>query len=177
MNPLESARLVFRQHQLADLEAYCAMEADPQVRRYVGGAPRSREAAERRFRDGCLKPSASPLSVRATILKSGGCYIGRCGIYPHFRASGPVDGEAAISFYLARAYWGRGLATEAGRVFVAYGFDQLRLRRIVAAADAENARSIRVLEKLGFRLAYTEGGARLLHHFELCAREVHAGPR
>ena len=46
---LESERLLFRPHEAADLEAFCAMEADAEVRRYVGGAPRTREAAEERF--------------------------------------------------------------------------------------------------------------------------------
>ena len=45
---LETERLLFRSHQADDLEAYCAMEMDPEVRRYLGGA-RLREAAERRF--------------------------------------------------------------------------------------------------------------------------------
>jgi ribosomal-protein-alanine N-acetyltransferase len=30
-----------------------------------------------------------------------------------------------LAFYLARAYWGRGLATEAGRAFVNFGFNEL----------------------------------------------------
>src|SRR5215469_2224853 len=33
---LESERLLFREHEPGDLDAYCAMEADPEVRRYVG---------------------------------------------------------------------------------------------------------------------------------------------
>ena len=46
---LETERLLFRDHEPGDLDAYCAMEADPEVRRYVGGQPRSREAAEEKF--------------------------------------------------------------------------------------------------------------------------------
>ena len=41
MFTLESERLLFREHKPGDLDAYCAMEADPEVRRYVGGAPRT----------------------------------------------------------------------------------------------------------------------------------------
>ncbi len=54
---LETERLIFRQHTVADLDAYCAMEADPVFRRYVGGRPRTREEAERRFMEGAIKPS------------------------------------------------------------------------------------------------------------------------
>ena len=63
---LESERLVFRQHQPADLDAFCAMEMDPDVRRYVGGYPRSREDAERKFRQGPLNQNAARLGVWAT---------------------------------------------------------------------------------------------------------------
>ena len=72
-----------------------------------------------------------------------------------------------LAFCLAREYWGRGLATEAGRAFVNFGFDQLRLKRIVAVAEVGNAASIRVLEKLGFVCTEAEPGARSFYKFEL----------
>src|SRR5580658_5571362 len=50
MTILETERLLLREHRAEDLEAYVAMEADPDVRRYVGGSPRTREEAEKRFR-------------------------------------------------------------------------------------------------------------------------------
>jgi RimJ/RimL family protein N-acetyltransferase len=46
---LESERLLFRPHLITDLDDYCAMEMDSNVRRYVGAYPRSREDAEWRF--------------------------------------------------------------------------------------------------------------------------------
>lgn len=165
---LESARLLFRQHEQGDLEAYCAMEMDPEVRRYVGGSPRSREDAERRFREGALQPAFDRLSVWASILKSSGSYVGRCGLYPHFDSNGArIAGEAAISFYLARAYWGRGLASEAAAAFVEFGWEQLRLVRIVATVQVGNAASIRILERLGFELRATEVGTRTFLKFIL----------
>lgn len=163
---LESERLLFRPNEPGDLEAYCALQADPELRRYIGGAPRSREVAEQKFRNG-LKKAGKTLSLRATIYKPEGVYIGECGLYPNFRPGGSVPGEAMLSFVLARQYWGRGLATEAGRLFVAYGFEKLRLRRIQAVIQTGNAASARVLEKLGFRWTRHEEGARCFDHFEL----------
>lgn len=164
---LESERLLFREHESGDLEAYCAIEADPEVRRYVGGAPRTREQAVRKFRSAHLKGAHKKLALRATIFKADGNYIGYCGLYPHFRPGGGViPREATLAFTLAREYWGRGLATEAGQAFLAYGFGDLGLKRIVAVAQVGNAASLRVLEKLGFTLMRTESGARSFHHFE-----------
>lgn len=167
---LESERLLFREHELGDLDAYCAMEADPEVRRYVGGAPRSRKDAERKFRDTHLKRTSARLALRATIFKPDGRYIGYSGLFPNFGRRGPVAGEATLAFYLAREYWGRGLATEAGRAFIQFGFGQLHLTRLVATVEVGNAASLRVLEKLGFALMGTESGTRSFHKFELANR-------
>lgn len=164
---LESERLLFREHEPGDLDAYCAIEADPEVRRYVGGAPRTRQDAERRFRDNHLKRASNELALRATIFKPENRYIGYCGLYPHFGPRGVISGEAALAFYFSPKYWGRGLATEAGRAFIKFGFTQLHLVRIVATVEVGNAASVHVMEKLGFALIRTEKGARSFHHFEL----------
>lgn len=159
---------MFRDHEPADLDAYCAMEADPEVRRYVGGAPRPREEAEGRFRKGLGRRPDDRLAMWATVYKPEGAYIGRCGVYPHFGSHGPIPGEGSLAYYLARAYWGRGLATEAARAFVKFGFEELRLARIVTAVQAGNDASVRVLEKLGFSLVRTEEGElRKFLHFEI----------
>jgi ribosomal-protein-alanine N-acetyltransferase len=168
MTVLESDRMIFRPHELADLDAYCEMEADPAVRRFVGGKPRTREAAERKFRNVHLNAADTRLGLMATIFKPEDRYIGYCGLYPHFdRAGEGIEGEAALGFTLARAYWGRGLATEAALVFVRFGFEQLALNRVVTSVEVGNAASMRVLEKLGFVIAETEIGVRSFYKLEL----------
>jgi ribosomal-protein-alanine N-acetyltransferase len=162
---LESERMYFRVHEPGDRDAYCAMEMDVEVRRWVGGQPRTREAAELRFGN-ALKPVEGRLALWATVLKDEGRYIGRCGLYPRIEGESIVPGEATLAFYLAAEYWGRGLATEAGVAFVDFGFQQLGLAKIVAHVQAGNDASVRVLEKLGFSLESTETGPRSFHHFE-----------
>lgn len=165
---LESERLIFRQHIPADREAYCAMEQDAEVRRYVGGHPRTREEAEIRFTKS-LEPVTGGLAVWATVLKSGSDYIGRSGIYPHFNQGGePIAGEASLGFYIAKPFWGQGYATEAGNAFITFGFNELNLKRIVTMVDVRNNASVRVLKKLGFLLMETEIGVhRSFYHFVL----------
>jgi RimJ/RimL family protein N-acetyltransferase len=164
----ETERLIFRENRIEDLDAYCAMEADPDVRRYVGGSPRSREEAEKRFLPS-LQPAINGLHMWAAILKPGFNYIGRCGIYPHFNSeSKPIFGEAAFGVYLAKAHWGRGLATEAGRAFVKYGFESLDLDRIVTMIQVGNDASVNVVKKLGFELIQIEKGDwRDFYHFAI----------
>jgi len=167
---LETDRLRFRQHEPGDLDAYCAMEADPDVRRYVGGSPRSRGQAEERFRRELAVAPDDWLTLLATVDKESGLYIGRCGVYPHFgRGGAPIPGEGTLALYLDRAHWGRGLATEAGHALLRFGFDTLGLTRIVATVQVGNDASDRVMSKLGLRMVRIEQGA--WHHYEVLAAE------
>ncbi|HEY9004040.1 MAG TPA: GNAT family N-acetyltransferase [Mucilaginibacter sp.] len=164
---LSSNRLLFRQHIPEDIDAYCAMEMDADVRLYVGGQPRSREDAERRFM-GTLEPIKDRLSMWATVQKENGQYIGRCGIYPHFNNDGStIPNEGTLAFYISKPFWNHGYATEAGNAFIEFGFEELGLKRIVAHVQAGNEASVHVLKKLGFELESTEIAHRTFYHFQL----------
>lgn len=60
--------------------------------------------------------------------------------------------RAEIGYDLARAYWGQGLAIEAVDVMVRWGFEHMQLHRIDLETIADNTRSVRMVERLGFRL-------------------------
>ena len=60
-------------------------------------------------------------------------------------------GEVDLGYRFLPAYWGVGLATEAGEAVLRYGFERLGLRRVIGLVMPENTASIRVLEKLGLR--------------------------
>jgi len=166
---LETERLLFRKPVLADMDAFCAMEADPDVRRYVGGRPRTREEAEKRFLNSLDAPVVGGLYMLSAIYKPEDKYVGRCGIYPHFDNDGnPIPHEASLGLYITKAHWGRGLATEAGRAFIDLGFMELGIERIYAAIQVGNAASVRVMEKLGFSLQQVEQGEhRSYYHYLL----------
>ncbi|MGC9318508.1 MAG: GNAT family N-acetyltransferase [Armatimonadota bacterium] len=59
--------------------------------------------------------------------------------------------QAALGYCYARQAWGRGIATEAAREMLRFGFEKLGLHRIHATCDTDNVASARVLEKLGMR--------------------------
>jgi RimJ/RimL family protein N-acetyltransferase len=61
------------------------------------------------------------------------------------------DGEVEFGYWIARPFWGRGIATEAGRALIANARDTLRLPRLVSGHFVDNPASGRVLRKLGFR--------------------------
>ena len=59
--------------------------------------------------------------------------------------------RAEIGYAIGRDYWGQGLAREAAATAIRFAFDELGLHRIEADADPRNERSLRLLERLGFR--------------------------
>jgi RimJ/RimL family protein N-acetyltransferase len=61
------------------------------------------------------------------------------------------DGALEFGYWFARAYWGRGYATEAGTAFLTAAHETLRIERLHAGHFIDNPASGRVLEKLGFR--------------------------
>lgn len=56
---------------------------------------------------------------------------------------------AKLGGAIRRSYWGRGLATDAATALIGFGFGQLHLHRISAAAGPDNAASITILKRLG----------------------------
>ena len=153
---LESERLIFRDHQSTDLDAFCEIESDPEYR--WPQVVHSRAELERSFTQAWLPTKT--MGLLATVLKSDNRYIGRCGLYPRRDEVGTiVEREAEIAYYIGRPYWGHGFATEAARAFVKYGFGTLGLRRIHAGINTKNVASLRVAQKAGFVLARSgEGG-------------------
>lgn len=64
---------------------------------------------------------------------------------------GEDRGRYDLGFFVGRKYWGRGIATEAIKQVVRFGFKELRLYRIQADNDSDNPASGRAMEKAGFK--------------------------
>jgi len=54
-----------------------------------------------------------------------------------------------VAYMISKRYWGQGLGTEAAQAILDYGFNNLRLDRLICLIDQENQSSIRVAEKIG----------------------------
>jgi len=73
-------------------------------------------------------------------------FCGACGLH-----LAPLQQRAELGYWIGVPYWGRGLATEAARAVVEFGFYTLGLHRIHASHFAANRASGRVLQKIGMR--------------------------
>ena len=145
---LETERLLLREFDETDAAAFYPLGSDPAIIRYTGdpgGGLQSVEHALEILRSHPLADYGKHGFGRwACLHKADGRLIGFAGL-KRLEELGEVD----VGYRLLPAYWGRGLATEASRAAVDYGFTRLGLPRILGLVDPKNAASVRVLEKLG----------------------------
>ena len=147
MHILETERLILRHLEDHDLNDLFALYHDPTIRRYYPEGTLS--LAETRAELNWFKqghPQYPALGLWATVLKSNGAFIGRCGLLPW-----ELDGreEVEVAYMIDKRLWGQGLGTEAACGVRDYGFHTLKLTRLICLIDAENIASQRVAEKIG----------------------------
>jgi RimJ/RimL family protein N-acetyltransferase len=144
---LTTERLVLRDWCDDDLEPFAALNADPTVMEHLPSAmsrPESDETAER-IRRGLRERGWGLWAVEAPSLAS---FCGFVGLQsPTFEAAFTPCVE--VGWRLARAYWGRGFATEAARAALGFGFGRLGLSEVVSMTVPSNLRSQRVMQRLG----------------------------
>lgn len=144
---LETARLRLRRLVPEDLEALGRILDDPEVMRYFGTKAAQLAATER----GMACYDAQGFGMLAPELKhagatgSGTC-IGRIGFIVQRVEE---RDEVELGWLLAREHWNQGLATEAARALMDYGFQWHRFPRIISLIDPANAASLAVARKLG----------------------------
>jgi len=147
MKILETDRLILRHLLPDDLDSLYTLYCDPDVSKYVPDAPRTYEETREEL-EWFMKghPKHPELGLWATIHKESNQFIGRCGLLPW-----TIDGqyEVEVAYLLAKAYWGQGLGTEAGRAIAGYGFERLKLSRLICLIDRDNQASIKVATNIG----------------------------
>lgn len=93
-----------------------------------------------RAEDGCMVGHIG-LRIASSALESAGN-----GQSPALRGR-----EGELGYWFGESFWGQGMAGEAARATIHFGFRHLRLERIWAASLPDNAASLRVLDKTGLK--------------------------
>jgi RimJ/RimL family protein N-acetyltransferase len=149
---LETERLRLRAHRADDHAGCLAIWSDPEVTRYIGGRPFSREEVWKRVLHYAGLWSLLGYGYWAVEEKASGRYIGDVGCADFKRDMAPaLDGMLECGWALAPYAHGKGYATEALLAIVAWVQANLDASRIVCIIAPDNLASIRVAEKAGFR--------------------------
>jgi ribosomal-protein-alanine N-acetyltransferase len=144
---VETARLCLRMFVADDADELSLITRDPEVMRYIAtGLPISREETTHNLNSIINGFNRRGFGRWAVTLKETGRLIGYCGLTLLDEAVG-----VELVYLFGKDYWGKGIATEAARASLHYAFKELKLKRVVALTKPDNARSRRVLERIGMK--------------------------
>ncbi|MCI0572582.1 MAG: GNAT family N-acetyltransferase [Myxococcaceae bacterium] len=146
MPTLQTERLLLRPWEPGDFEAYAAIMADPEVVRYLGTLPLSREDAWRNLALLVGHGQLRGYTLNAVVERTTGRLLGRCGLWQPEGWPGLEVGWALGSFA-----WGQGFATEAAKLWRDYAFRVLGVEELVSLIHPSNERSQRVARRVGLR--------------------------
>lgn len=174
---LETTRLILRPLEAGDVDDILPYHSDPESIRYIPWDERDRE-----FVVDWLTRAVTYLGIKegqpglllAMVEKSSGKVIGQLN-------SAMVDAAnqtADIGYITNPEYRGKGFVNEALVALVDFLFTQEKVHRIIADIDVRNDDSVRVVERLGFRLEatfvendYLKGEWCSMHLYALLSRE------
>lgn len=140
---LTTERLILRPYQSQHLPDLYKMYSDLQTMRFMPTPPHKDVAAtERYLADEMRHPDAHHWVI---CLKESDAPIGIVNYLGGTRVPG-------MGYIIRREYWGQGIAAEACRAALAYGFEQLGHDRVELWIDQTNFASQRVAQKLNFQL-------------------------
>ena len=152
---IETTHLLLRPFTLEDADAaYAALESHPDTWKFDPGFQCTKEQRTAIIRKYAENNDPEECGTLALVVKDTNALIGYVGLQFYILPREPLaTPEVELYYKLDRSTWGHGYATEACRAVLDFAFQNLRLERIVTITQPENAPSIKLLERLGMRLA------------------------
>lgn len=144
---IETGRLILRPFNMADLEAFSLICADPEVMRFIGdGKALDMETVKQRMLSWISSYNEQGFGLLALTLKENNKLLGFCGLIEQV-----VDGESYVElgYRLDRTFWGKGIATEAALSIRDYAFNQLDIPYLISIIHVDNTASKMVAHKIG----------------------------
>ncbi|MFE4801229.1 GNAT family N-acetyltransferase [Streptomyces sp. NPDC056708] len=144
---LHTGRLLLEPYTPADEDGFVALFQDARVSRWMGDGPCTEAEGRALFGRIFSKVYAEQL-FDVWAVRQGGRLVGHAEIKPS--PSPDVNGHEIV-YALAPAAWGQGFGTEIAQTLTSYGLDVLGLTEVHATVAAENAASLALLGRIGFR--------------------------
>lgn len=143
---LQTERLVLRTLRQSDFGMIADLLSDPQVIQYVNRGSQPAPIRARRLLNQIRSSSANLDSIHYGI-----CWRGTEGViglasFQHWSEHGRT---AQVGYIVDKSMWGKGVATEAVRRLLQFGFGELQLSKVEARCYEANQMSLQVLRKLG----------------------------
>lgn len=145
---LDTRDLRLRPSNPTDAEGMFAMLSDPESMKYWSDKPIKNLDAAVEVLNKDLESDAQGKSMCWAVTFPGkDKMIGKCILFQFDQ----TNHRAEIGYILNRDYWRQGLMQQSLEAVINFAFDTLKLHRIEADIDTENASSLGLLEKLGFK--------------------------
>jgi RimJ/RimL family protein N-acetyltransferase len=149
---IETERLFLAPPSLADFTESCEMASDPEIVRFIGGKPATREDAWTKLLRNIGHWSAFGYGLFVVRERVGNAFVGEVGLAHFGRGIGDMfDPFPEAAWVLSRRAQGRGYATEAVKAAHDWLTSRKACRRTVCLIHPDNSASIRVAERLGYR--------------------------
>jgi RimJ/RimL family protein N-acetyltransferase len=157
---LTTARLTLRRFTPDDLDDLAALDADPEVMRYItGGRPIPRDEIADVVLPGYIAAYQRWAAFGTWVAQDEEGFAGWFALKPTKDPQAETAGTTVeLGYRLARDRWGRGYATEGSIALIRKAFIELNVRRVVAQTMTVNAASRGVMEKAGLVYVRTFSG-------------------
>lgn len=144
---IQTERLLLRQFTIDDAEAmYENWAKDPEVTKFLRWQPHANlEVTRALLRDWVSSYEDPSYYSWMIVLKDGNVPIGSIGILD----VSEIDESAEIGYCMGKAWWGKGLMTEALKAVLQFGFAEVGFNRLEAYHSVNNPASGRVMQKAG----------------------------
>lgn len=150
-NTIETERLVLRPFELSDAEGMFELDSNPNVHLFVGNRPvKHIEESVEYIKIVQRQYETVGIGRWAVVLKETNEFIGWSGIKYITDEINKHKDFYELGYRFIEKHWGKGYATEAGKAFVDFAFNEMKVEALYAYADAGNEGSRKILEKLGF---------------------------
>ena len=146
---LETERLILRLPSWSNLDNLVILRSDPAVMKYIGDGSIHTKAQVERFLNMAIPYQEKyGFGFCSVFKKETNEFIGQAGLFHKGFYDQQPDIE--LAYRLHKKYWGYGYATELAKALIHWAFENLKVDKIVSAAEPENIASQKVLLKSGF---------------------------
>ena len=152
MEPIKSERLILRPFTLSDAAFIFDLVNQPSFIQNIGDRGiRTLSDAEKYLKNGPMSSYAkNGFGLLAVTQNDTGQPIGMCGLIKRDTLE-----DVDIGYAFLPRFWSKGYALESAQAVMNHAKDIVGLKRVVAIVDPANARSIRLLEKIGMTFEKT----------------------